>query len=225
MVNMTLDSATRPLSDVDLVKSAQQGDADAFATLFHAQRAKVYSLCLRMTKNPSDAEDLSQEAFLQVFRKLDTFRGESALSTWLHRVTTNAVLMSLRRKQVPHVYLDHPPSDQAPIAEQELGRLDARLSGAVDRLMLARALGRLSRGSRAVFILHEIHGYPHGEIAQRLNCSVGNSKSQLYRARMKMRELLRNCDSTGVGQTAIVASRNVKRSSRSPLMERPLQAA
>ena len=101
-----LNVTDRRRADADLVRSALEGNEDAFATLFHAHRTKVYSICLRMTNNTAEAEDLTQDAFLQVFRKLGTFRGDSALSTWLHRVAVNSVLMHFRKKGPRHVSLE-----------------------------------------------------------------------------------------------------------------------
>jgi RNA polymerase sigma-70 factor, ECF subfamily len=177
-------------SDVDLVRKAQQGDSDAFATLFYAHRPRVYSLCLRMTNNTAEAEDLTQDAFLQVFRKLGTFRGDSALSTWLYRVAVNTVLMHFRKKGLRQVSLDESSNQDTKVVKREYGSLDERLSGSVDRIALARAMQELPAGYRTIFLLHEIKGYEHQEIARILRCSVGNSKSQLHKAKLKMRELL-----------------------------------
>lgn len=177
-------------SDVDLVRKAQTGDADAFATLFYNHRPRVYSLCLRMTNNTAEAEDLTQDAFLQVFRKLSTFRGDSALSTWLYRVAVNTVLMHFRKKGLRQVSLDETSSQDTRLVKREYGSPDDRLSGCVDRIALARAMQELPAGYRTIFLLHEIKGYEHQEIARILRCSVGNSKSQLHKAKLKMRELL-----------------------------------
>lgn len=177
-------------SDIDLVKKAQQGDADAFAALFYTHRPRVYSLCLRMTNNTAEAEDLTQDAFLQVFRKLNTFRGDSALSTWLYRVAVNTVLMHFRRKGLRQVSLDESSNQDARVTKREYGSMDDQLSGSVDRIALARAMQELPTGYRTIFLLHEIKGYEHQEIARILRCSVGNSKSQLHKAKLKMRELL-----------------------------------
>jgi RNA polymerase sigma-70 factor (ECF subfamily) len=121
-------------SDLDLVKRAQEGDSDAFASLFHAHKSRVYSLCLRFTKNTAEAEDLAQEAFLQVFRKLSTFRGDSALSTWLYRITVNTVLMRFRKKTLRQVSLDEPYEQDARLVRREYGSRDARLAGSIDPL-------------------------------------------------------------------------------------------
>jgi len=178
--------------DSDVVKRAQQGDSDAFATLFHAHKARIYSVCLRMTNNAAEAEDLTQDAFLQVFRKIATFRGDSAFSTWLHRIAVNTVLMHFRKKSLSQVSLDEPfsNSDGAKI-RREYGTKDNRLAGCVDRVALASAIKELPHGYRTIFLLHEVEGYEHQEIAEMLGCSVGNSKSQLHKAKLRIRELLR----------------------------------
>ena len=177
-------------SDLDMVKSAQQGDSDAFAALFHTHKAKIYSVCLRMTNNTAEAEDLTQDAFLQVFRKLATFRGDSALSTWLYRIAVNTVLMHFRKKALRQISLDEPYNQDAKTVRREYGSRDDRLAGCVDRIALARAITELPAGYRTIFLLHEVEGYEHQEIAELLKCSVGNSKSQLHKAKLRIRELL-----------------------------------
>ncbi len=177
-------------SDLHLVKRAQQGDSDAFAALFHAHKARIYSVCLRMTNNTAEAEDLTQDAFLQVFRKLATFRGDSALSTWLYRIAVNTVLMHFRKKALRQISLDEPYSQDAKTVRREYGTRDDRLAGCVDRIALARAITELPVGYRTIFLLHEVEGYEHQEIAELLKCSVGNSKSQLHKAKLRIRELL-----------------------------------
>ena len=178
--------------DAELIKRAQQGDTDAFATLFHAHKMRVYSLCLRMTNNAAEAEDLAQDAFLQVFRKLSSFRGDSALSTWLYRIAVNTVLMHFRRKTPCRVSLDEPirGQDDAKGAKREYGMRDGRLDSAVTRIALTRAISELPEGYRAIFLLHEVDGYQHREIAALLGCSVGNSKSQLHKAKLRIRDFL-----------------------------------
>jgi len=177
-------------SDLELVKRAQQGESDAFATLFTAHKCKVYSLCLRLTSNTTEAEDLTQDAFLQAFRKLSSFRGDSAFSTWLYRITVNTALMHFRKKECRHVSLDQTIEPDNPGMKREYGRSDARLEGSVDRIAFARALQKLSIGYRTVFLMHEVKGHDHREIAELLRCSTGNSKSQLHKAKRKMRDLL-----------------------------------
>jgi len=143
-----------------------------------------------MTNNTAEAEDLTQDAFLQVFRKLQTFRGDSALSTWLYRIAVNTVLMHFRKKALRQVSLDEPYSQDAKTVRREYGSKDDRLTGSVDRIALARAIKELPAGYRTIFLLHEVEGYEHQEIAQLLDCSVGNSKSQLHKAKLRIRELL-----------------------------------
>jgi RNA polymerase sigma-70 factor, ECF subfamily len=184
------NSADRYRADMDLVRRAQEGDPDAFASLFNAHKTKIYSLCLRMTSNTAEAEDLTQDAFLQAFRKLATFRGDSALSTWLYRVAVNTVLMHMRKKGLRPVSLDQPLDQPDGTIKREQGKLDDRLSGSVDRIALTRAMKELPAGYRTIFVLHEVKGYEHHEIARLLRCSVGNSKSQLHKAKTRMRELL-----------------------------------
>ena len=147
-----------------------------------------------MVGNPADAEDLMQEAFLQLFRKIGTFRGESAFSTWLHRMTVNVVLMRLRKKSLPAASLEETtePDEETGGPRKDIGAPDLGLSGAVDRVNLERAIGQLPPGYRAVFVLHDVQGYEHNEIAGMVGCSIGNSKSQLHKARMKLRELLKS---------------------------------
>jgi RNA polymerase sigma-70 factor (ECF subfamily) len=178
-------------SERSLVQRAQRGDEQAFATLFQVHSKRVYSVCLLMTKDVAEAEDLTQEAFLQVFRTITTFRGDSAFSTWLYRVAVNTVLMKFRRTKTNVVLsLSEPESPNSPSLQQALGRSDPRLTGTIDRITLLRAIEELPGGCRSVFILHEIGGYEHHEIARLRCCSIGNSKSQLHRAKLRMRDLL-----------------------------------
>jgi RNA polymerase sigma-70 factor (ECF subfamily) len=179
------------LSEAEAIERAKQGDGQAFELLYDLHKRRVYSLCLRMTANTAAAEDLTQEAFLQLFRKIGTFRGESAFSTWLHRMAVNVVLMQLRKKGLPVVALDDTLETEEDTPRKELGKDDLRLTGSVDRLALKRAIGDLPPGYRAIFVLHDVEGYEHNEIAGIVGCSIGNSKSQLHKARLKMRELLK----------------------------------
>ena len=182
----------RDETEQSLVQRAQSGDEHAFAKLFQLHKKRVYSVCLLMTKDLAEAEDLTQEAFLQVFRSVGSFRGDSAFSTWLYRVSVNTVLMKLRRRKTPPIVsLDEPvPSESSPSLRRDVGKTDPRLSGAIDRIALRRAMNELPEGCRKIFVLHEVEGYQHNEIAQMLDCSVGNSKSQLHKAKMKMRDLM-----------------------------------
>ena len=184
----TLRPTTRP--NASLVARAQAGDREAFAILFEQHKRRVSSLCLLMTGDVADAEDLTQDAFIQVFRKLGTFRGDSAFSTWLYRVAMNTVLMSLRKRKPRQVSLDEPVCVNDSMVPRDFGKNDPELSGAVDRIALVRAIQELPEGYRKIFLLHEVEGYQHHEIADMLCCSVGNSKSQLHKAKLKIRELL-----------------------------------
>jgi RNA polymerase sigma-70 factor (ECF subfamily) len=153
-------------------------------------KKRVYSLCLLMSGDVAAAEDLTQEVFLQVFRKIRTFRGDAAFSTWLHRVALNTVLMSRRRRIPPHVSLDEPVCVGSSLLPRDLAWHDPELSGAPERMALIQAIRQLPQGCRMIFILHEVEGYAHDEIARLLGCSAGNSKSQLHKARLKLRDFL-----------------------------------
>jgi len=179
------------VSEAEAIERAKQGDAEAFEVLYNLHKRRVYSLCLRMTANTAAAEDLTQEAFLQLFRKIATFRGESAFSTWLHRMAVNVVLMQLRKKGLPVVPLEDTVETEEETPRKELGALDPALAGSVDRLQLQRAVESLPPGYRMIFLLHDVEGYEHNEIAGMVGCSIGNSKSQLHKARMKLRDLLK----------------------------------
>jgi len=180
------------ISEHEAIERAQKGDAESFEALYGLHKRRVYSLCLRMTGNTAEAEDLTQEAFLQLYRKIATFRGESAFSTWLHRMSVNVVLMQLRKKNLPLVPIDETmEGDEESSVRKEPGAPDERLTGSIDRLQLQRAVDELPPGYRTIFVLHDVEGYEHNEIATLVGCSIGNSKSQLHKARIKMRELLR----------------------------------
>jgi RNA polymerase sigma-70 factor (ECF subfamily) len=183
-----------PLSsmEADVLARAQAGDHFAFAQIYSLHKRRIYSLCLRMVGNRAEAEDLTQEVFLQLYRKIGTFRGESAFSTWLSRMVINVVLMHLRKKGLPVSSLDEamePTQDDRP--GRGFSAPDLNLAGSIDRMALERAITTLPPGYRLVFILHDIKGYEHNEIAAMLDCSLGNSKSQLHKARLKLRDALR----------------------------------
>lgn len=178
-------------SEAEAIERAKQGDEAAFETLYSLHKRRVYSLCLRMVSNPAQAEDLAQEAFLQLFRKIGTFRGESAFSTWLHRMTVNVVLMNLRRKGLPLVSLEETLETDEETPRKELGAPDLKLTGSIDRLQLQRAIEKLPPGYKTVFVLHDVEGFEHNEIAEMVGCSIGNSKSQLHKARLKLRDALK----------------------------------
>lgn len=180
------------LPEADAIRLAQQGNAAAFERIYRLHSRRVYALCLRMVGNTAEAEDLSQEAFLQLFRKIHTFRGESAFSTWLHRLAVNVVLMKLRKKSLPETSLDEvtDPDEETGGPRKDIGAPDPSLVGSIDRVNLERAIDQLPPGYKQVFVLHDVQGYEHNEIAAIMECSIGNSKSQLHKARMRLRELL-----------------------------------
>lgn len=179
------------LSEAEAIAQAKRGDGPAFEYLYNVYSRRVYGMCLRMLRNPAEAEDLTQQAFLQAFRKIGTFRGEAGLGTWLYRVTANMVLMHLRRKK-PTESLAEPwdPSATNDGDSRELGAADPSMLGAIDRLNLKRAIRKLPSGYRRFLLLHDVIGYQHNEIASLLGCSTGCSKSQLHKARKRMRQLL-----------------------------------
>jgi RNA polymerase sigma-70 factor (ECF subfamily) len=175
-------------SDYTLTQQSAGGDVLAFEELYARHNRRVYSLCLRMTGNTSEAEDLAQEVFIQLYRKIGSFRGESAFTTWLHRLTVNQVLMHFRKRGVK---MEQTTDDgDVPVQIVE-GTQDPARMPVVDRIALDAAVAQLPPGYRTVFILHDVEGHEHEEIARMLGCSVGTSKSQLHKARMKLRLLLR----------------------------------
>ena len=180
------------MTESEVIIKAQEGDVRCFEMLYTRHKRRVFSLCLRMTGNYAEAEDFTQEAFLQLYRKIKSFRGESAFSTWLHRLSVNIVLMHFRKKSLAEISLEEMlephPGEESP--RKELGMTDNMLRGSADRVTLERAIRDLPPGYRIIFVLHDIEGYEHNEIAEILSCSIGNSKSQLHKARMKLRTLL-----------------------------------
>jgi RNA polymerase sigma-70 factor (ECF subfamily) len=188
--------------EAEAIEAAKNGDAEAFSKLYTLHKRRVYTLCLRMLGNVSEAEDMTQEAFLHLFRKLASFRGESA-STWLHRLTVNLVLMHLRKKGLNLVSLEetiNPSDEDSP--RRDFGSRDPVLAGSVDRVSLEHAVALLPPGYRMVFVLHDVEGFEHNEIATMLDCSTGNSKSQLHKARLRLRELLRQSEPPQPDQSA-----------------------
>jgi RNA polymerase sigma-70 factor (ECF subfamily) len=180
------------LTEAEIIKRAQNGDEAMFEELYRLHSRRVFAVCVRMVKDPVEAEDLTQEAFLLLFRKIHTFRGESAFSTWLHRLAVNRVLMCLRRKSLPSVSLNEPldSNESSGPPAINLGSLDSILEGSLDRINLERCIKRLPTGYRTIFILHDVQGYKHQEIAEILGRSVGDSKSQLHKARAQLRGML-----------------------------------
>jgi len=173
------------------VALAAAGDRQAFERLYRTHANRVYSLCARMSGSRSKGEELTQDVFVRTWEKLPQFRGESAFSTWLHRLAVNVVLMHFRQKGLLETSLEQtlePQHEGEP--RREFGANDIFLTGSIDRLTLENAIAGLPPGYRMVFVLHDVEGYEHNEIAEMLGCSIGNSKSQLHKARMKLRTFL-----------------------------------
>jgi RNA polymerase sigma-70 factor (ECF subfamily) len=173
--------------DIDLCRMAATGNLAAFELIYQRYHRRTYSLCLRMTNSQTEAEDLTQEAFIQLFRKIGTFRGDSAFSTWLHRLTVNQVLMHFRRRSVKN----ERTSEDGEMPEQMVrGTSNPNKMQVVDRIALKNAIAQLPNGYRNVFVLHDVEGFEHEEVARIMGISVGTSKSQLHKARLKLRGLL-----------------------------------
>jgi RNA polymerase sigma-70 factor (ECF subfamily) len=182
----TEESRVRESSDYQLSRDVAVGDMRAFEEIYRRQHRRVYGLCMRMTRNVAEAEDLTQEVFVHLFRKIGSFRGESAFSTWLHQLTVNQVLMHFRKhRKREHTTDNGEMPDQIVKGTEHPARMQV-----IDKITLENALARLAPGYRAVFILHDIEGYEHEEIGRILGCSTGTSKSQLHKARLKLRKLL-----------------------------------
>lgn len=177
-----------PQYDYQLARKVADGDMLAFEELYSRYHRRLYNLCLRMTRSHAEAEDLTQEAFIHIHHKIGSFRGESALMTWLYRLTTNQVLMHFRKHSVRRERTTEDGETPEPLSKTSATPTQTMT---VDRLALDSAIGKLAPGYRAVFILHDIEGYEHAEIARICGNSVGTSKSQLHKARIKLRELLR----------------------------------
>lgn len=176
----------------EAIRQAQQGDADAFEQLYRLHRSRVFALCLRMLKHNAEAEDLTQQTFLTVFRAIRTFRGQCAFSSWLHRVTMNCVLMHLRKRVANQVSLEEimQTGEESGRTRKEFGHDDLRLKGLIDRLSIEKAIAQLSARLKGTFVLYDLWGCEHGEVAKILACSAGTSKSRLHKARRRLRQLL-----------------------------------
>ena len=201
---VTQESIALPLQTVSLEKTAETidptekdfvlaqmaagGSVAAFEMLYSRYHRRTYSLCLRMTQSATEAEDLTQEVFIQLYRKIGSFRGDSAFTTWLHRLTVNQVLMHFRKRGVQ----SEKTTDDGEMPEQIVnGTENQNRMPILDRIALDKAIAQLPNGYRTVFILHDVEGFEHEEIARMLKLSVGTSKSQLHKARLKLRGLLR----------------------------------
>ncbi len=178
---------TTETPDYDLTQWAAGGNLEAFEMLYQKYHRRAYNLCLRMTNNPTEAEDLTQEAFIQLFRKVGSFRGDSAFTTWFHRLTVNQVLMYFRKKSVKNEKTTEDGEMPEYLIPQPKTRANLPI---LNRLDLAKAVSQLPPGYRAAFVLHDVEGFEHSEVAEMLGVSVGTSKSQLHKARLKLRGLL-----------------------------------
>lgn len=178
--------------EAETIRRAQQGDADAFEQLYRLHSSRVFALCLRMLRHTAEAEDLTQQTFLTVFRAIRTFRGQCAFSSWLHRVTMNCVLMHLRKGVAHQVSLEEitQTGEGSGTTRKELCHYDLRLKGLIDRLSIEKAIAQLSARLKRTFVLYDLWGCEHGEVAKILACSAGTSKSRLHKARRRLRELL-----------------------------------
>jgi RNA polymerase sigma-70 factor (ECF subfamily) len=174
-------------ADLELAKRCRNGDAGAFEELYRTHAARLYGLAFRLVGSAQEAEDLLQEMFLHAHRKLRTFRGDSSLGTWLYRLGMNQCLDYLRSRQAR--------MSQATDSLDAAGAVEPavplpRTPVAIQRLDLERAIGRLPDGCRAAFLLHDVEGFEHHEVASILGVSEGTSKSQVHKARMKLRSML-----------------------------------
>lgn len=175
-------------NDIQLARSASHGDMGAFEELYKRHHRRVYSVCLRMLQNTSEAEDLTQDVFIQLYRKIGSFRGDSAFTTWLHRMTVNQVLMHFRKRTVKF----EKTTEEGETPDQIVtGTANPERMRIVDKIALDNAIDQLPSGYKNVFVLHDVEGFEHEEVAKILGCSVGTSKSQLHKARLKLQKLLK----------------------------------
>jgi RNA polymerase sigma-70 factor (ECF subfamily) len=211
------------LPEAKVIELAQRGHAGAFERLYRLHSGRVYALCMHMLRNPDEAEDSTQEVFLHVFRKIQGFRGASAFSTWLHRVAVNTVLMRIRGARLAKAALveNTEGSEETGMTPREPGAPDLHLEGYIDRVAIENAIKQLPPRCKLMFVLYDIQGYAHNEIAKLLGCSVGNAKSQLHKARMRLRKLLRpGMDPGGAGNSSSrVPGNDASELGRRPLMQ------
>lgn len=175
-------------TDFELAQAASNGDMAAFEEIYQRHHRRVYSICLRMLQNAYEAEDLTQDVFIQLYRKIGSFRGDSAFTTWLHRMTVNQVLMHFRKRTVKFEKTTEEGETPTQIVS---GTENPFKMPIVDKIALENAIDQLPAGYKNVFMLHDVEGFEHEEVAKILGCSVGTSKSQLHKARLKLQKLLR----------------------------------
>ena len=186
----TLQTAPEP----ELITNALNGDSDSFGELYRRHSRRIFYLCYRMVNDIDLAEDLTQEAFVHAFRRLSTFRQESRFTTWMHRIAVNTVLMFIRKRNssIRECPLDpaYGNEEDATFEGLTYGKPDDVLSMTTDRVALQRAIEGLPPGYRLMLVLHDIHGYEHQEIAEIFGCTTGNTKSQLHKARLRLRAVI-----------------------------------
>ena len=185
-INSIADVSTA--KDIELTKVAANGDMAAFEEIYKRHHRRVYAVCLRMLQNPNEAEDLTQDVFIQLYRKIGSFRGDSAFTTWLHRMTVNQVLMHFRKRTVK--YEKTTEEGETPV-QMVPGTSNPERMRIVDKIAIDNAIEQLPNGYKNVFVLHDVEGFEHEEVARILGCSVGTSKSQLHKARLKLQKLLK----------------------------------
>jgi RNA polymerase sigma-70 factor, ECF subfamily len=178
---------TTRAADLALVARCRAGDLAAFEELYAAHAGKLFSVACRMLGNPSDAEDILQEIFLAAHRKLEGFRGDSALGTWLYRLAMNQCLDYLRSRAARTSQLTGVLDDEPALYEPGRGGLAEQTVAKMD---LERALAQLPPGCRAAFVLHDVQGLEHREVADALGIAEGTSKSQVHKARLRLRAIL-----------------------------------
>lgn len=185
--NVVLIENLKEATDFQLAQAASNGDIFAFEETYNRHHRRVYAICLRMLQNTAEAEDLTQDVFIQLYRKIGSFRGDSAFTTWLHRLTVNQVLMHFRKRNVKF----EKTTEEGETPVQIVGGTEnPDKMPIVDKIALENAIQQLPTGYKNVFLLHDVEGYEHEEVARILGCSVGTSKSQLHKARLKLRKLL-----------------------------------
>ena len=173
----------------DVVAGCKRHDLGAFEQLYRQHSSRLYNVAYRMAGNAADADELLQEIFLQVYRRIDTFRGESSLGTWLYRLATNHCLDFVRSKQGRQQQATDSLEDLESF--EPVGPGSWRPDAALDRLDLERAIAQLPPRYRAAFLLHDVEGFDHGEVGRQLGIAEGTSKSLLHKARLRLRRLLR----------------------------------
>jgi len=195
-VDPSVPSKQADVSDAELVARCRTGDVGAFEALYRQHAPRLYSLASRMAGSVDEGEDLLQEIFLQAYRKLGSFKGDAALGTWLYRLAINHCLDFVRSRQAKNTKLTGTLDDESsfePAAPRDTP---------IARLDLERAIASLPEGCRAAFVLHDVEGFDHREVGHMLGIAEGTSKSQVFKARMKLRAMLSGPDAADVTRSA-----------------------